>query len=69
MQATARRDANAILVENKSLEAAQCKICGGKIYPASLLKPHLTRHRRRTRWYKSELRKLQHTMAHMRAFA
>lgn len=62
-------DSKEIVVENKSFHAAKCKKCGAKIYPTSLLKPHLTRHRRRQLWFMTELRKLQHTMDHMRDIA
>ena len=43
--------------------------CGAKMYPTSLLKPHLTRHRRRQRWFNAEMRKLQYTFSHMRDIA
>ena len=69
MQTTARPDANAILVKNQSLQAAKCDLCGAKIYPATLLKTHLSRHRRRRRWFTTELKKLQQSIAHMRAFS
>ncbi len=58
-----------IVVDNKRLHAAKCKKCGAKMYPMSLLKPHLTRHRRRQRQFMTELRKLQITMDHMRDIA
>ena len=66
MQATARDDTKAILVEDQALPAAKCEECGAKIYPRSLLEPHVTRHQRRQRWFVKELKKLQYTMAHMR---
>ena len=69
MQSTAKDDSNAIVVENQALPATTCEECGAKIYPHSLLQPHMTRHQRRQRWYVKELRKLQHTMAHMRDLA
>ena len=66
MQSTAQDDSKAIVIESKALPAAKCEECGAKIYPRSLLQPHITRHQRRQRWFVKELRKLQHTMAHMR---
>jgi hypothetical protein len=55
-----------IAIENRILEAAKCQQCGAKMYPRSLLKPHLDRHQRRHDWFATELRKLQYTMQHMR---
>jgi hypothetical protein len=66
MEATAQDNSRAILIENKTLPAAKCEQCGAKIYPRSLLQPHLTRHQRRQRWFIKELRKLQHIIARMR---
>jgi hypothetical protein len=66
MEAAAQDNSRAILIENKTLPAAKCEQCGAKIYPRSLLQPHLTRHQRRRRWFIKELRKLQHTIARMR---
>jgi hypothetical protein len=66
MQTTAEDNSRAILIEDKTLPAAKCEKCGAKIYPRSLLQPHLTRHQRRQRWFIKELRKLQYIMAHMR---
>jgi hypothetical protein len=69
MDAAAQDNSKAILIENKTLPAAKCEQCGAKIYPRSLLQPHLTRHQRRHHWFMKELRKLQYTMAHMRDIA
>jgi hypothetical protein len=69
MQTTAQDNSQAILIEDKALPAAKCEECGAKIYPRSLLQPHLTRHQRRQRWFMKELRKLQYTMARMRDMA
>ena len=69
MQTNAQDNFQAIQIENKTLPAAKCEKCGAKIYPSSLLQPHLTRHQRRQRWFIRELRKLQYTMAHMRDIA
>jgi uncharacterized OB-fold protein len=69
METTSKDNSKAILIENKMLPAAQCEKCGAKMYPGSLLQPHLTRHQRRQRWFIKELRKLQYTMAHMRDIA
>ena len=62
-------DAKTITIENRTLRAVKCEKCGAKMYPMSLLKPHLYRHQRRHRWFVTELRKLQYTMAHMRDMA
>jgi hypothetical protein len=62
-------DSQAILVEDKSFQAAKCDQCGAKMYPQSLLQPHLTRHQRRQRLLTRELRKLRHTFTHMRDIA
>jgi uncharacterized OB-fold protein len=58
-----------ISIVQYNLGAAKCKECGAKMYPVSLLKPHLSRHRRRQEWFDSELRKLQYTFSHMRDIA
>jgi hypothetical protein len=66
MERNSEDNSKAILFENESLPAAKCNKCGAKMYPRSLLQPHLTRHQRRQRWFIKELKKLQQTMAHMR---
>lgn len=58
-----------ISIDQRDLRAAKCEKCGAKIYPKTLLEPHLTRHRRRQRWFNMELRKLQYTFSHMRNIA
>ncbi len=69
MQENSRRDSKMISLDQTELHAAKCEKCGAKIYPQSLLEPHLTRHRRRKRWLNGELKKLQFTFSHMRDFA
>jgi hypothetical protein len=69
MQTTTENNSKTILIENQMLLAAECKKCGAKIYPRSLLQSHITRHQRRQRWFAKELRKLQYTMARMRDIA
>ena len=69
MEAGSNGNSKAIVIENKTLRAVKCEKCGAKMFPVTLLKPHLTQHRRRQRWINSELRKLQHTFTHMRDFA
>lgn len=69
MQLALRSDSNEIRIKNKRFHAAKCKKCGAKMYPTSLLKPHLTRHWRRQRWFMTELRKLQQKMEYMRDIA
>jgi len=58
-----------ISIERTSLRAVKCDKCGAKMYPKSLLEPHLTRHRRRHRWFKNELKKLQFVFSRMRDIA
>ena len=69
MQSALPGEAQEIWIKNKSFQAAKCRKCGAKMYPKSLLKPHLTRHRRSRLWFMYELRQLQHTMDHMREIA
>jgi hypothetical protein len=66
MQTTPQDNSKTILIADKTFQAAKCEKCGAKMYPRSLLQPHLTRHQRRHDWFMKELRKLQYTMAHMR---
>ena len=69
MGSNGRSNSKLIFIRNKSFRAVTCEKCGAKIYPKSLLKPHLARHQRGQRWFRTELRKLQHIMAHMRDIA
>jgi len=69
MQENSRGDSKMIFLDQTDLRAAKCEKCGAKIYPQALLEPHLSRHRRRKRWFNAELRKLQFTFSHMRDFA
>jgi len=69
MQTVLPPDSKTITVENKCFQAAKCEKCGAKMYPSSLLEPHLHRHQRRHDWFMTELKKLQYTMAHMRDLA
>jgi hypothetical protein len=69
MQAASDNGSKIISLARTDLRAAKCEKCGAKIYPVSLLEPHLSRHRRRKRWFNAELRKLQHTFSHMRDIA
>ena len=56
----------AISIANKKLHAAECAECGAKMYPSSLLKQHLARHRLNQESFASELRQLQDTIERMR---
>jgi hypothetical protein len=56
----------AISIADKKLDAAKCVECGAKIYPSSLLKPHLARHRLKHESLVTELRKLQVTIERMK---
>jgi hypothetical protein len=58
-----------ISIDSMRFRAVKCGKCGAKMYPTSLLRPHLTRHRRREHWLNSELSKLRLVMNHMREFA
>jgi hypothetical protein len=49
-----------------SLDAAIRKLCGGRMYPATILQSHPTRHYLKQRWFKAELKKLRDTMSRMR---
>lgn len=69
MVSAATRKSRVISLDRQNFHAVMCDKCGAKMYPRSLLEPHLTRHRRRQRWVNAELRKLQHTFAHMRDIA
>lgn len=69
MQASSRPQSKIISIDQADLPAAKCDECGAKIYPLSLLEPHLLRHRRHKRWLNAELRKLRFTFSHMRNFA
>ncbi len=66
MRTTLASNRVAISIDNKNLHAAKCAECGAKMYPSSLLKPHLTRHRLQQESLVTELRKLQHAIEHMR---
>ncbi len=69
MQSGLQSESKIISIEKRNLRAVRCEKCGAKMYPTSLLKPHLTRHRRRQRWFNAEMRKLQYTFSHMRDIA
>ena len=55
----------AISIANKKLHAAKCAQCAAKIYPSSLLKPHLARHRLKQESLVTELKELQNTIQRM----
>ncbi len=69
MQPGLQSESKIISIEKRNLRAVRCEKCGAKMYPTSLLEPHLTRHRRRQRWFNAEMRKLQYTFSHMRDIA
>ena len=69
MQTYPGEDPKVISLERMRFRAARCRKCGAKMYPTTLLKPHLTRHRRREHRFNVELSKLRHVMNHMRDFA
>ncbi|HUD00007.1 MAG TPA: hypothetical protein VMR88_16065 [Candidatus Polarisedimenticolaceae bacterium] len=56
----------AISIADRKLNAAKCAECGAKMYPSSLLKPHLARHRLKHASMATELKQLQHTIERMR---
>jgi hypothetical protein len=59
----------AIVCKKKTLPAAKCRKCGAKIYPRSLLTPHLDRHQRNELWFSAEVNKLRHRFSRMREIA
>jgi uncharacterized OB-fold protein len=69
MESTNARRANVIALEHQHFRAVRCEICGAKMFPKSLLEPHLSNHRRHQRWLNGELRKLQETFSRMREIA
>ena len=69
MQTALGNNPKVISIHSMRFRAVKCGKCGAKMYPTSLLKPHLTRHRRREQWLNLELSKLRHFMNHMREFA
>lgn len=69
METDTQNNAKVISIDQRTLRAAKCEKCGAKMYPTSLLEPHLTRHERRQHWFNTELRKLQYTFSHMRDIA
>lgn len=69
MQTPLRDNPKVISIDSMRFRAVKCSKCGAKMYPTSLLKPHLTRHRRRDQWLNVELSKLRYIMNHMRDFA
>jgi hypothetical protein len=64
-----KNNSKVISIDRQVLRAARCEKCGAKMYPQSLLELHLTGHRRRQRWFNSEMRKLRYTFSHMRDIA
>jgi uncharacterized OB-fold protein len=69
MEPASANKSKIISIDRQNFRAVKCDKCGAKMYPKSLLEPHLTRHRRRQRWVNAELRKLQYTFSHMRDIA
>jgi hypothetical protein len=69
MEPALTKKSNVISLDRQDFRAVKCEKCGAKMYPKTLLEPHLTRHRRRQRWVNAELKKLQYTFAHMRDIA
>jgi uncharacterized OB-fold protein len=69
MEPASANNAKIISIDRQNFRSVKCDKCGAKMYPKSLLEPHLTRHRRRQRWVNAELRKLQYTFSHMRDIA
>lgn len=66
MRTALASDRVAISIANKKLHAAECVECGAKIYPSTLLKPHLARHRLKHESLVTELRELQVTIERMK---
>lgn len=66
MRTAQASDRVAISIANKKLHAAECVECGAKIYPSSLLKPHLARHRLKHESLVTELRDLHVAIERMK---
>jgi hypothetical protein len=69
MDSLTSSNTNAIIYNKTSLAAAKCRKCGVKMYPRSLLRPHLTRHQQKDLWLATELRKLRYRFGRMREIA
>ena len=69
MQTVSAGALKTIVYKKKSFSAATCNSCGAKMYPKSLLKPHLNRHQRTQRWFRAELSKLQAIFSRIRDIA
>ena len=69
MDASSADPAPIISFDKTTLRAARCEECGAKMYPQSMLESHLSRHRRRQRWFNAEIRRLRQTFSQMREFA
>ena len=66
MRTAQASDRVAISIANKKLHAAECVECGAKIYPSSLLKPHLARHRLKHESLVTELSELHVAIERMK---
>ena len=66
MRTAQASDRVAISIANKTLHEAECVECGAKIYPSSLLKPHLARHRLKHESLVTELRDLHVAIERMK---
>lgn len=69
MEPAATKRSNVISFDRTEFRAVKCEKCGAKMFPQSLLQPHLDNHRRHELWLNSELRKLQDTFSRMREIA
>lgn len=69
MQTALGNNPKVISIAKMRFRAVKCRKCGAKMYPTSLLQPHLTRHRLREQRLNLELSKLRQVMNHMREFA
>jgi uncharacterized OB-fold protein len=69
MRSASSSETRVIVFKKEIFSAAKCEKCGAKMYPKSLLKPHLNRHQRKQRWFMTELSKLQDTFSRMRDIA
>jgi hypothetical protein len=69
MEPAPAQRSNLISFDDKKFRAVTCEVCGAKMFPQSLLQPHLENHRLHQRWIDGELRKLQNTFSRMRDIA
>jgi len=66
METVESSDRSNIQFHDVSYDAAVCRRCSAKIYPAELLEAHLDRHQVKDLYLEGELKRLQYAMGRMR---